>query len=466
MDGTAAATAHIKRAKASKAGTSSGRTACPLSRSDFRASELAEDVYVNKVGTFGVSSAGYWWGRAGGAIMRTGHYFVGNHDAIWALLYSDDGKLTGRTDYPERGLLIFLLTIVLIKLPTSWHKVRGGQQVEWIGYALDLGRFEMGVSFARATWAARWLTDKSTEKTVRLGELREGLGRLQFLAGPVEYIRPFLGPLYAWASIGPRYARPRLPVMILLIMRYLAEELRGNHMMPCESRAEHLGEVFRLDAKAEGEKIVIGGWRVRGDGDTKQAEWFSLALTRATAPWAYARGDPFRTIASLELLGALVSLVVLVPVSERRGDASALISMTCSTDNQGNSFLLDRLLTTRYPLGVVLMELAHQMKIRRTLLRARWLPRLQNQEADDLTNDEFRHFDPKKRIKVEMADLEFRIMNSLFSVGDAYMAELEAARTAEKEKLARRKVRGGSAGVGRTKRRKRSPGMRETDPWG
>ena len=46
------------------------------------------------------------------------------------------------------------------------------------------------------------------------------------------------------------------------------------------------------------------------------------------------------------------------------------------------------------------MELAHQMKRRRILLRARWLPRLQNQEADDLTNYEFRHFDPKKRIKV------------------------------------------------------------------
>ena len=105
--------------------------------------------------------------------MRTGHYFVGYEDAIWALLYSDDGKLTGRTDYPERGLLIFLLTIVLIKLPMSWHKVRGGQQVEWIGYALDMARFEMGVSLARATWAARWLADKAAERSVRLGELRE-----------------------------------------------------------------------------------------------------------------------------------------------------------------------------------------------------------------------------------------------------------------------------------------------------
>ena len=108
------------------------------------------------------------------------------------------------------------------------------------------------------------------------------------------------------------------------------------------------------------------------------------------------------------------------------------------------------------------MELAHQMKRRRMLLRERWLPRLQNQEADDLTNDEFRHFDPKKRIRVEMADLKFRIMNSLFSVGDAYMAELEEARASEKRKLAERKARGVAERKGR---RKRSPGLRENDPW-
>jgi hypothetical protein len=74
---------------------------------------------------------------------------------------------------------------------------------------LDIGRFEVGVSLSRAAWTARWLTDKATERTVRLGELREGLGRLHFLAGPIEYIRPFLGPLYARRSArglrGPSY---------------------------------------------------------------------------------------------------------------------------------------------------------------------------------------------------------------------------------------------------------------------
>ena len=86
---------------------------------------------------------------------------------------------------------------------------------------------------------------------MRLGDLRQGFGRLHLLAGPLEYIRPFLGPLYVWASIGPKCVRPTLPVMVLLIMRYLAEELKSNDMMACDAPAENLGELCRFDVKAD-----------------------------------------------------------------------------------------------------------------------------------------------------------------------------------------------------------------------
>ena len=157
----------------------------------------------------------------------------------------------------------------------------------------------------------------------------------------------------------------------------------------------------------------------------------------------------------------MVSLMVLVPERKRRGGASGLISLTCSTDNQGNSFILDRPMTTCYPLGVILMELAHQMKLRRMLLRARWAPRLQNQEADDLTNDEFRHFDPKKRIAVELADLKFKIMDRLFEVGDEYIKDLEATRASEKRK-SERKPEGGKAD--RPSQKQMKP-LCEKEPW-
>ena len=145
-------------------------------------------------------------------------------------------------------------------------------------------------------------------------------------------------------------------------------------------------------------------------------------------------------------------LMVLVLATAAKGDSSAVISLSCGTDNQGNSHLLDRMLTTKYPLGVVLMELAHQSRIRRMVLRAHWLPRLENEEADALTNFEFRHFDPARRVEVQLKDLKFAVLDDLFREGEAYIAELEKAKG---QKKAARDAGGLNAG----KRSKGSSGI-------
>ena len=46
---------------------------------------------------------------------------------------------------------------------------------------------------------------------------------------------------------------------------------------------------------------MCGGGEVPGD-----ALWFSVRLNRQNAPWAYAKGEPFRTIAALELFASLL----------------------------------------------------------------------------------------------------------------------------------------------------------------
>ena len=323
---------------------------------------------------------------------------------------------------------------------------------------MDVSRFEIGVSEAGAAWAVQWLEAKARERKARLGEIREGLGRLQFVAGPLEHIRPFLGPLYAWCCAGPRHARPSLPVMILLILRFLAVEISRRRTSPCRARSLEMGEIFRIDAKAEGEEVAIGGWRTCGNSPTSQAQWFAVRLNRRNAPWAFARGEAFRTIASLELRGILVGIMVLMPA--QLGDAGVLgsVSFTCGTDNQGNSFLLDKLMTTKYPLGVVLMEVACQLGLRNATLRANWLPRLQNEEADALTNSDFRHFSVARRNPVKLEELRFVVLTDLFQTGDAYVTELEALKAQAK------RTRETSAPVP-AKRSKKPVPLREKDPW-
>ena len=282
IKGSAVVSAMARRSCAKRPVEASGDGSArpvPIRKEDFTAEELAEVVYLNCVGTFGVTSAGYWWGRAAGAIIRLTHYALGHEDALWALIYSDDGILMSGSEWKERSLILHLFVLVVLGVPLAWHKVKGGVEAEWIGYWLDLGRFELGVSQVRAAWAANWLEDRAREGRAQLGELLQGIGRLGFIMGAVESLRPFLGPLYAWASAGPRYARPVIPPMLMLIMKYLARELRECHMMPCERKALQLGEVFRMDAKAEGEKVVIGGWLSQGGRKTRDAPWFSLELT-------------------------------------------------------------------------------------------------------------------------------------------------------------------------------------------
>ena len=99
--------------------------------------------------------------------------------------------------------------------------------------------------------------------------------------------------------------------------------------------------------------------------------------------------------------------------------------------------MLDKLMTTKFPLGVILMELSCQLGLRRACMHARWIRRLQN-EADALTNGNFDHFDPAKRIPVDLGQLQFRVLNELFEEGEEYVEELEKLKRAEKEKRTRK----------------------------
>ena len=251
---------------------------------------LDEVLWVNTVGTFGIAPAGYWGGRAGAAVARLLHDLLGYQHALWSLLYSDDGWLIGRGKDYHVGLVLYLFILVVLGAPLAWHKAQGGVQSALAGYALDVGRLAIGISESRTQWAVRWLEDKIAENRVQLGELREGLGRLQFIAGPLEHVRPFLGLVYAWACAGWRYARSRLPVMILCILKFTIAELKRCRMVECLGRVRDFGGLFRLDAKAEGEEVAIGGWRSGGNQRTRAAAWFAVRVNRRNVPWAHAPG--------------------------------------------------------------------------------------------------------------------------------------------------------------------------------
>ena len=55
------------------------------------------------------------------------------------------------------------------------------------------------------------------------------------------------------------------------------------------------------------------------------------------------------------------------------------------TDNNGNRYVVTRMLTTKWPLLAFLAELSLQLEHRGILLVVNWSPREQNTEADAFT---------------------------------------------------------------------------------
>ena len=142
----------------------------------------------------------------------------------------------------------------------KWSKCRGGIEVEWLGYWVDYGRFRLGISESRATWLAKWIGQALAQDAVLVARLVAVLGRLGFAAGVLEWDRPFLGPLYAWTAAVPAGAFIRMPVLVRLILEYLADRLAtGLRTIDCALSQRRLGRLFMTNAKAEDNLVVLWG---------------------------------------------------------------------------------------------------------------------------------------------------------------------------------------------------------------
>jgi len=214
-----------------------------------------------------------------------------------------------------------------------------------------------------------------------------------------------------------------------------------------------------VDAKAEGETATIGGWLPQRDEEGKidlaRSPWFFVRLDDQSAPWAYEKDrKPFRVVASLEALAVLVAVLTLTaPVAgcSRRG--SVLLPLL--TDNRGNSYALTRLMSTKYPLCLLVMELAVALEERGLALTADWAPREWNAEADALTNERFDGFAETNRVAFDMRSHPWRVLDKLLEDGRQFYQNAQSARAAARALPAqpRKRAKGKRAS------------LKETDPW-
>ena len=91
----------------------------------------------------------------------------------------------------------------------------------------------------------------------------------------------------------------------------MADELAGKgRLNEVKLLTGDLGEAERADAKAEGGLVRIGGWECVQGRKPRYARWVVVELTKASAPWAFSRGEPYRSIAALEVFATLMCVVL------------------------------------------------------------------------------------------------------------------------------------------------------------
>ena len=411
-----------------------GRQGCRGSREDV--------VYLNTRGTFGVASAAFWWGRVAGTCFRVLHRVMPPDSLFYLLLFADDGLILSGGERYQFQVVAILLFLEVMEMPLSWKKCRGGFETEWIGYQVDLRSWTVGVSDKKVAWLIEWVGRLVREGHVLGREFKAGVGRMGFLAGAVKNATS--------ARVAPT-AFVTLHMAVKLALEFFGTMVVQKPRKVVSSLPRVLGEVFRVDAMADQEGIAVGGWESYGGVPTAEARWFSLKLTKKNAPWLYVKGEPFRVIAAAELVGVLIALVVFGKEACWRCGAGRLM-ISGFTDNLGNSFVLDRFLAMKFPMNVVLMEVANQLERLELELDLSWVPREQNEESDRLSKGCFDGFDERRRMEVNLEDCNLPVIAKLMEVAQSLDEEIVLRKTSKEAK-----AYGGKA--------KAHEKMRLTQPW-
>ena len=260
--------------------------------------------------------------------------------------------------------------------PFSFKKFRGGFRVPFVGFELDYSTWQVGMSDSRGAWIVSWIKDARSKRfVVQVRLFREFLGRLGFVSRIVVWIKPHLAPLYAWSSAVSKSTVAKLPETVILTLLYLEKTLDEFtfKVNPCR-KPTHQVAGFRTDAKCADGYVVIAGWEL--SDDPRSSRWFSLRLLPDDAPYLFDdRGKSQWASGSAELLATLAALHIFGYLSASVDRKELDVECAADTDNQGNSRLLRKRSSTKWPLMLINMQLSDLLLRSSLKLLLRWRPR-------------------------------------------------------------------------------------------
>ena len=417
---------HVKESKDSMFGLSadisSAHRLVKIRKADWpllacKARSEDKTVWVNCVGTFGVSSASYWWsrlfagiGRLVGCVMLQQHW--------WQLVYVEDLHITSLGPKKFHNLWMVLLLYELLGTPFSYGKFAGGLQVQFVGYLLDYRPCMIGITKKRGDWLVTFVEDMQKAKgTTLMRRFNEFLGRLGFVARVLVWLKPFLAPLYSWSAALDRSSVATAPRLVMLVLQFLKLQLKDcTYLHTCLRPQKSTGEVFRTDAKCETGRVVLAGVHLQ------KGTWFSLELLPKDAPFLFKEGlESQWASTTAELLAVLIALHVFDFLGAKCSQSATPIKVSAGTDNLANEHLIKKGLTTKWPLCLVSMQLTECLMKAGVFINLSWRPRDENSLADALTNSDFSGVEPHLRVKCDWVDFDFSLLWQLWSERDTFL---------------------------------------------
>ena len=377
-------------------------------RLSCRSSAESRTLWLNCVGTFGVSSAAYWWTRLFGCVGRWVLRILGRRWSM-QLAYVDDLHLLCIGPDKFVAMWMSILAYEVVGTPFSYRKFKGGLSVDYVGYHLEYDRHVAGISTKRAEWILQWINTLEQNGWMVQGRaFIEFTGRLSFVARVVTWLKPFMAPLFAWSSVLARGTVMRVPVLVFVTLRFLKEQLQKHgHWVNATAPWFSPKEAFRTDAKCESGRIVLAGWSTEnGVENLKLAKWFSLEIFPEQLPMLFKEDGASQWCSTAAELLASYAASFAFGHLEKEGKSKDLrMAIAGGTDNKSNQALQEKNMSTKWPLLAVHMQVSSQLLANGVRMKLRWRPREENVPADAITNGDHSLFDVENRVKFSLDDL-------------------------------------------------------------
>ena len=373
--------------------------------------QILHVYWVNLVGTYGVASAQFYWGRMAGLLIRLAYHIVEHSlnpaDFFWAFIYVDDALFYFDLQYVWQQAGLQLLFLCTLGAPLAWKKLRLGVETVFLGFNVELREHTYALTQEKKDELTRLGHTIDNDNYVALKNIRTYTHKAAWAVQVTEPLRPFLQPLFSFIHATkdePKHYRVTPPLMVRYVNRYLLTHWATKAPATGEFRRP-LRQHSATDAGASLGSKSIAGWTGVPGANRWDCEWFAVDLLTVTGEerpdWLddflkqlYPGSQPSAASGALELLADLALLQHLKPRLQR---AAFMSTAPASTDNLGNTYVLTKHYTNRWPGAALLMELSSILLETESHMTIRHEPRERNTWADDLANMHTAGFDPAKR---------------------------------------------------------------------